>query len=138
VYVDDGRITAPTQELAWVASSRFAKINAALGLQDAARKRRAPAQDSGPWTGGIVWGNEGSQVIKTCSQERWEKTKGTIHDLRVHFEESKHRTTCKTDSRILLDHKLLQVKGGILTLMSRTFTDLVPYLKGIHLTIDSW
>mmetsp|Transcript_6949 Transcript_6949/g.10555 ORF Transcript_6949/g.10555 Transcript_6949/m.10555 type:complete len:98 (+) Transcript_6949:1353-1646(+) len=46
-YVDDLRITVKDAALAWRASSRVAKICSFLGLQDAARKRRAPSQERG-------------------------------------------------------------------------------------------
>jgi hypothetical protein len=39
IYMDDCRITAPTQDLAWLAASRMAKVCLWLGLHDAARKR---------------------------------------------------------------------------------------------------
>jgi hypothetical protein len=48
IYIDDCRETANSLKEAWLASSWVAKTLAWLGLQDAARKRRAPSQGPGP------------------------------------------------------------------------------------------
>ena len=53
-YVDDVRIMAPSEELAWLCSSKMAKELAFLGLQDAARKRRMLSQTHGTWAGATV------------------------------------------------------------------------------------
>jgi hypothetical protein len=37
-----------------------------------------------------------------------------------------------------LPHKEAELYRGFLVYMSRTYPAMVPYLKGIHLTIDSW
>ena len=37
-----------------------------------------------------------------------------------------------------LDFKDLERERGFLVYLSRTYTSMVPYLKGIHLTLDSW
>ena len=73
-YVDDVRIMAPTEELAWMCSSKMAKGLAFLGLQDAARKRRMPSQTPGAWAGATV-SSDGTVVRKGVTKERWEKLK---------------------------------------------------------------
>jgi hypothetical protein len=35
-------------------------------------------------------------------------------------------------------HKNLESIRGFLVYVSRTYPEMVPYLKGIHLTLDSW
>jgi len=135
IYVDDVRNTAPTQELGWQASSKMAKTASFLGLQDAARKKRAPSQDPGPWTGGVAESLPGEAVIKTCTLERWLKTKQVVKDLRDHYEEMSLKAE---GGAVLLSHNLLQKKRGFLNYVGRIFTDIVPYLKGLHLTIDGW
>ena len=76
VYVDDVRITAPTKELAWLASSRVAKQCSWLGLQDAARKRREPSQVPGSWAGAVILTN--GPPRKSVTQEKWEKAQWKI------------------------------------------------------------
>ena len=45
-----------------------------LGLQDAARKRRKPSQNSCKWAGTIV-SSDGDVVTKSVTQERLDKLK---------------------------------------------------------------
>jgi len=35
-------------------------------------------------------------------------------------------------------HKSLENKRGFLIYVTRTYPSMVPYLKGIHLTLDGW
>ena len=46
-YVDDVRIMASMEKLAWLCSSKMAKGLTFLGLQGAVRKRRMPSQTPG-------------------------------------------------------------------------------------------
>lgn len=96
-----------------------------MGLQDAARKRHTPSMEPGPWAGSIVHTHEG-QVIITISRDRWIKAQGMI--LWIH-----DRVTANEP----LDHKLEQYRGYLIYI-SQTHPFIVPYLKDLHLTIDSW
>ena len=131
LYVDDNRETAATQELAWRASSRMAKTCAWLGLQDAARTRREPSIHPGAWAGSVVH-VEDDAVYKLVIQERWDKTKTKIDWIWKDGQEI--RAGIKTD----MDYKTLESYRGFLIYVARTYTTLVPYVKGIHLTLDSW
>ena len=44
----------------------------------------------------------------------------------------------QTDDRPKLEHKDLERKRGFLGHVAMTFPALVPFMKGFHLTIDSW
>ena len=55
----------------------MAKALSYLGLQDAARKRRMGSQRPGAWAGSAVSTDNGV-VIKSVSQERWEKLRTKI------------------------------------------------------------
>jgi hypothetical protein len=127
-YVDDNRETAPTEELAWLASSQVAKMNSWLGLQDAARKRRPPAQKAGAWAGAVVHA-DGEQVFQLVTQERWDKTKRWVVWLQGH---------ASMGSDAIIPHKELESARGFLVYVARTYGAMVPYLKGLHLTLDSW
>jgi hypothetical protein len=67
-YIDDNRGTANNAEEAWRVSSRIAKICSWLGMQDAARKRRAPSRSPGAWAGTLIRA-DGSKVERMVSQE---------------------------------------------------------------------
>jgi hypothetical protein len=126
-YVDDNRETAPTAEMAWLASSRVAKMCSWLGLQDAARKRRPPSQEPGAWAGSVVHATE-TEVTKLVSQERWDKTRRWISWMY----DFARKPGCD------IPHKALESCRGFLVYVARTYGSMVPYLKGIHHTLDSW
>jgi hypothetical protein len=133
-YVDDERVTGPTSELTWAGSSRLAKLCAHLGLQDAARKRREPSREPGPWAGVVAHTKVGEPVYKLVTQVRWDKTKcvlASITDLYAQGCQSGGADTW-------LPRGPLESARGFLIYVSRTYTSMIPYLKGLHLTIDSW
>jgi hypothetical protein len=125
-YVDDIRCSAPTQAEAWRASQRTSSTLGFLGLQDAARKRRDPGEETGAWTGSVVWTSNG-RVSAMTTQEKWAKTKQIIHWI--------SEATTNTQG---IELKTLQSHRGFLVYVGRTYGSMVPYLKGIHATIDSW
>jgi hypothetical protein len=140
------RLTAPDKELAWAVSSRVAKTCCWLGLQDAARKRREPSQTPGVWAGSVV-SMDGNNVCKEVAQERWDKAVRRIHwfahyaGLEVDlvegvFDDEVEYGIGKPEAG-MMNHKLAEKYRGFLV-YTRTYTSMVPYLKGIHLSLDSW
>lgn len=125
-YVDDIRTSAPTIGEAWLASQRTSTTLGFLGIQDAARKRRDPGEETGAWTGSIVW-TTNHEVSVMTSQEKWDKTRNHLSWIK----------DCMQDPRGI-ENKQLQSCRGFLVYVARTYPVLVPYLKGIHATIDSW
>lgn len=127
-FVDDERIHAGSEELAWESAHQLATREAYLGIQDAARKRRAPSQQAGAWAGSIVRTNNES-VGLMVSEERWAKTKKII---------GKWLDLVSKNPKGGLDTKELLSDRGFLIYITRTYRELIPYLKGLHLTIDGW
>ncbi len=126
IYVDDVRTTGSTYAQCRQASRTVASKANYLGLQDAARKRRDPSQTPGPWAGCIVH-TDADGVEVSVSVERWSKAKAMLVWL---------DTSLKASNE--LDHKTLESYRGYLVYISRTYPNITPYLKGIHLTLDSW
>ena len=126
IYVDDVRPTAPSWSECWQASHRVGTMLTWHGLQDAARKRREPSQEAGAWAGSILHSNN-DQVTALISNEKWEKTKLWIKWLSA--------TVFKGDKA---DFVLLQKCRGYLIYVSRTYRPMIPYLRGLHKSIDSW
>jgi hypothetical protein len=127
IYVDDCRTLGPSEQDCWLASQRVARVLNFLGLQDATRKRRGPSLEPGPWAGSIVYTSHGSVTVQ-ISQERWDKLKIIllwIKDQLLHQSNG-------------IEHKQLEQHRGVLVYISRTYPAITPYLKGIHLTLDSW
>jgi len=109
----------------------MAKTCAWLGLQDAARKRREPSVHPGAWAGSVVH-VEVDAVYKLVTQERWDKTKEKIDWIWKEVQD------IRAGNKAAMDYKTLESYRDFLIYVSRTYTTLVPYLKGIHLTLDSW
>ena len=69
-------------------------------------------------------------IYKTVSQAKWDKGKLFIRSLVDKCKDPKAPPR--------LNHKDLESKSGFLVHLSRTFSNIVPFLKGLHLTIDLW
>jgi hypothetical protein len=126
IYVDDGKVTGWCKVACWKAAAEFTKVMAKLGVQDASRKRTEPSMTPGAWAGSVVHTNS-SKVTLLISDTKWEKTQATVQDL-----------VDRTAANSGVDRKALERIRGFLIYVSRTYRWMVPYLKGIHLTIDSW
>ena len=148
-YVDDVRIIAATEELAWRCSSRMAKGLSWLGLQDAARKRRSPSKEPGAWAGATVSSNNGT-VTKGVTQERWNKVKTRVRWIAKQLgltDKFSPELYGELDERMESDgiapeghvhFKTTESCVGFLVYVAMTYPSMVPYLKGIYLTLNSW
>jgi hypothetical protein len=81
---------------------------------------------AGVWAGSVVE-TDGQGVYVTVSQEKWDKSKRYIGDI----VEELSRTS-------QLNHKELEKKRGFLICVTRTYPAMVPYLKGMHQTLETW
>mmetsp|Transcript_5647 Transcript_5647/g.8675 ORF Transcript_5647/g.8675 Transcript_5647/m.8675 type:complete len:196 (+) Transcript_5647:485-1072(+) len=126
-FVDDFCPSGPSSKEAWQASRRVASILNFLGLQDAPRKRRDSSQSPGAWIGGVV-STVNDSVMVTISEKKWNKTLLLINEV---------LTMIRKDKENLSRKRLEQIRG-FLGYVTRTFPCSVPYLTGMHLTIDGW
>jgi hypothetical protein len=127
IYVDDARIVGETAERCWQATRRFASFCNSLGIQDAPRKRHGPSLTPEPWAGTVTH-TDNNEVTGLVSQAKWDKTKAHIKEMRRLYEEDPKRMPRKT----------LESIRGFLIYVFRTYRSANVYLKGLHLTIDSW
>jgi hypothetical protein len=128
LYVDDGRLTGNSKDevkqATRVATSRLQE----LGKQDAPRKRRWGSRRPGPGLGPL-W-----RPLMMESTLRYRRKSGR----------SRNVILVKPWGGLLgsrdgsLDFKSLESKRGFLIYVTRTYPSMVPYLKGMHLTLDSW
>jgi hypothetical protein len=126
IYVDDVRLTGSSSKECREAGRRAASVANSLGIQDAARKRRFGSQRPGAWAGSVVeTSHEG--VFVTVSQEKWDKCKRYIGDIIEELNRTQQ-----------LNHKELEKKRGFLIYVTRTYPAMVPFLKGIHQTLEMW
>ena len=126
-FVDDFRPCGPSSADCWKACRRLGSLFSYLGLQDASRKRRDALQKAGAWTGAIVWTN-GEDVLVRVSEEKFRKTQALIDEV---LELIAACPTC-------LPRKRLEQIRGFLVYVTRTYPASIPYMKGLHLTIDFW
>ena len=125
VYVDDGRPTGYCSDITWQAARAYGSGCSRRGIQDASRKRTSPTDSPGPWAG-TVTRTEGGSLVGLVSQEKWDKTKGLIKEL-----------IDMLGTGPLPLQRMLEIRGFLMYVV-RTYPWLNPYMKGMHLTIDSW
>jgi hypothetical protein len=63
----------------------------------------------------------------SCGQEKWGKAKCLFDEIQVELDSSGHLT-----------HKSLEQKRGFFVHSQCTYPCITPFLKGFHLTLDSW
>jgi hypothetical protein len=85
--------------------------------------------EPGAWAG-CVFSVLPDKIAKSVTQEKWEKAQGIIQAL--------CDVVFRDGLAAQLIHKELERQRGFLVHLSMTFPVLVPFLKGIHLTLDSW
>jgi hypothetical protein len=127
IYVDGKKLTGSTPLECWKSGCRFSWKLTNLGVQDAKRKRTSPTLTPGPWAGSVVHTKGG--IFSLVSAKRWVKTKELIVELLDLLD-------TREDGQ-LPHHRLLQIRG-FLVYMSWSYPWMPLYLKGRHLTIDSW
>jgi hypothetical protein len=145
-YVDDVRVVAPTSDIAWRCSSAIAKTASYLGLQDAARKRRPQSQRPGAWAGATIAADT-EVVTKAVTQERWEKLQHKIRWIAKQLGLTDKYTPENFDdvspevdrgAEGMIHFKTTEQFVGFVVYVSMTYKSLVPYLKGIYLTLNSY
>jgi hypothetical protein len=77
-------------------------------------------------------------VQKMVTQERWEKTQKKIDWIWRAFQDERGGDIDEDCPKGHIPHKKLESIRGFSVYVARTYTTMVPYLKGIHLTLDSW
>jgi hypothetical protein len=125
VYVDNGWVVGYSLELAWQAAWAYTACCSRFGIQDASHKRASASRTPGPWAGTVTHTDE-NQVCDMVSKEKWEKTQQFVRELATMLEQE-----------FLLLHCLLVIRG-FLNYVVRMYTWLNPYIKGLHLRINSW
>ena len=128
-FMDDERVTGPDEELTWQASHVLASKQSYLGIQDAGRKVRPSSKTPGAWAGAIVHVLPKLGVSVLTSNKKWTKMKGIL---------GKWWNRVTTQECPRLNHKELLSDQGFLVYVTRLYPDMIPYLKGFHLTIEMW
>ena len=85
------------------------------------------SQTPGAWAGTVI-ATDGESVFLTVSQEKWDKGRLMVMESLDELE----------NDLGWINHKILERRRGFLLYVTRTYPAMVPYLKGIHLTLDGW
>jgi hypothetical protein len=128
IYMDDLSPTGPDAEECWRVSWKAASICNYLDIQDAPRKRREVSRAPGPWARSMVYTDDSAAGVRILvSRKKWAKAKRlleTLHELVLGSE--------------WIDHKVLERIRGFLVYVDRTYKPLMPFLMGLHMSIDGW
>ena len=96
-----------------------------LGIQSAARKRRRLGQNTGnAWAGFFIGTNDKNQVVASVPKDKWVKMKKHLEWLEGATKQG------------MIEFKKLERMRGFAIHVSRTYTQLIPYLKGVRQTLD--
>lgn len=125
-FVDDLRPTGSSNAEAWLAGRRAASVLNWLGIQDAPRKRRDSRQDPGAWAGCVLRTEDGVQAL--VSDDKWTKMRAQIAELEQLLEVAPDA----------IPRKRLEQIRGFMNYVAQTYRYLIPYLNGLHMTIDGW
>ena len=137
IYVDDVRVTAPSEADMWEAIRVISSKLSYLGIQDATRKRRPPSRRPGAWAGSMVYLDD-KYIGVYIDHAKWVKTKTHLAWLRDQINRCEGPADAKKGRDFGINHKELEKRRGFLVYVSRTYPSMVPYLKGIHQTLDGW
>jgi hypothetical protein len=139
-YIDDALPTGPNEEKCWQAARKYASTCNHYGVQDAPRNRQPPSITSGACSGTVIHTNM-VQVCVKVTQERWDKTRKMVRNIWQEYNDRQAEFPVEVlgeDSAGGLNHKQLERRRGFLVYVDQAYPSLVPYFKGIHLTLDSW
>jgi hypothetical protein len=130
-YVDDLRAVGSSKLQCWQVLHCVASKLSYLGIQVAARKTRPPTTTPGPWAGAVAWASPLGVCVRS-PKEKWIRAKTTITQLQQDLH------SCQQDGSLTLALAPLESARGFLVHMQQVYPSINPYLKGLHLTIDSW
>jgi hypothetical protein len=126
-FYDDGRVFVATEEDAILALRQITSRIQYYGNQDAARKRRAVSQRPGAWAGGVAYTDQ-KLLRKFISQEKWDKTRAFLSWVAENLR----------NNNGLMDRIKFCSGKGFLVHVSLCYDFMNPYMKGFHLSENSW
>ena len=125
-FVDDQRLVGAGRGRVVDAGHTLSSRESYMGIQDALRKLREGG--SGAWAGAVVHITDEHGVIVLTSQDKWDRLKGIIAKWIARLEAGEE----------MLPHSEMLSDRGFLVYVTQPYPALVPYLKGIHLTLEMW
>ena len=129
-FVDDQRVNAGSPKRVKEAGHAISTRESYLGIQDALRKIRhfLGSRFAGAWAGVVVVNDEEKGLVQLLSQEKWDKMRRIVDKWLKRLEEGVRE----------LDHSELMSDRGFLVYACQAYPGLKPYLKGLHLSLETW
>ena len=125
-FVDDQRLAAANKKRLAAAGHQLSSRESYMGIQDALRKLREGG--SGAWAGAVVHITEEHGVIVLTSQDKWDRLKAIVAKWLDRLNAGEN----------MLPHSELLSDRGFLVYVTQPYPAMVPYLKGVHLTLEMW
>jgi hypothetical protein len=101
-------------------------MNNFLGVQDAPRKRRDPNMKPGSWSGSVIT-MDGGLVRVLITNDKCLIVQGYVEEMEAMQEAGEP-----------VSRKRLETIREFLQYITRTYPNITPYMKGLHLTFDGW
>ena len=95
-------------------------------IHEVSRKFQPLSQEPVPWSGTIINTQDGFHGL--ASQDIWDKTQRIVAEL---------TSMDLEDSEGMNWDRMKSIRGFLIYVASK-YRDINPYLKGLHLTLDSW
>ena len=77
---------------------------------------------------GAIFHSDSDTIGILTSQEKWDRAKATVSKWRKYLEVEV----------AMLNRKEVECDKGFMIHLSKVYPALVPYLKGMHLTLEMW
>jgi hypothetical protein len=126
-YVDDICSSNSTEDGCVHASRRIASLCNYLGIQDAARKHHFPSQKPRVWCGAVT-ATDNTGLYTATTLPKWQQGKDIINGWLEELNNS---------DNTMLNRKAMLSGRGFLVHLSRTYPAIVPFMKGVHHTLES-
>ena len=129
-FVDDQRMGAAGSEHMIEAGHTPSVKESYFGIQDAPRKLRAAGGTlyTGAWAGAVLFNDEKLGLVVLTSQEKWDSLQAISIRWLARLEAGK----------IELDHTELRLDKGFMVHAAQVYPSIKPYLKGFHLSMETW
>jgi hypothetical protein len=90
----------------------------------------APSQTPEPWFGAKATTTD-KMVLRSIAQDRWDKAKNILQRLSSQLNDG-------IEEMIKLSFRQLRKDTGFLMYVAMTYGAMVPYMKGLYLTLYGW
>ena len=133
-YVDGIHPTGKYRDHCNDVAHRTESLSNHLGIQDTPRKRREASQTPRLWSGCLIM-TDNKNIYVSTSKEKWNKGRKIIQGWWKILEDWSSE---QKEGEPWFNFEEMQSSRGFLIHLGQTYPWIMPCLKGVHLTLDSW